>query len=50
MPAGGTVKVTIVSREAEVNAAELAYDGSVSTPAAQATILQALATTGLIGR
>jgi hypothetical protein len=50
VPAGGSAKVTIISRDAEVNAAELAYDASVATTAAQATILAALAKSGVIGR
>ncbi|MGI4850449.1 MAG: head decoration protein [Janthinobacterium lividum] len=48
--AGATMKVTIVSRDAEVNAAELAYDASITTAAAQATLLAVLATKGIIAR
>lgn len=47
---GVTQKVTIVTRDAEINAAELFYDASITTAAAQATLLTQLRTTGLIAR
>ena len=50
LAAGGTSKVTIVSRDAEFNAAEIRYDASITTGAQQATILAELATSGLIAR
>lgn len=49
IPAGGQKRVTVVARDAEVNAAELRWDGAVDA-AGQAAGLADLATRGLIGR
>lgn len=47
---GQAQKSTIVDRDAEVNLLELRYDASISTPALQATLLQALAAKNVICR
>ena len=49
IPAGGQKRVTIVARDAEVNAAELRWDPAVDA-AGRAAGLVDLATRGLIGR
>lgn len=48
--AGATMKATILTRDAEVNAAELFYDATITTAAAQATLLTQLRATGIVAR